>query len=88
MSSENIESKIQASLDEQYKLQNEIVGKAFDLFEAGWDSKPHQPSCTVTSMRLTTGPAIYCGFGNYNNAPEDSQNLFLFPMFIWKRLYI
>jgi len=46
MVSENTESKIQASLDEQYKLQNEIVGKAFDLFEAGWDSKPHQNELT------------------------------------------
>ena len=50
MSSENIESKIQASLDEQYKLQNEIVGKAFDLFTAGFDSKPHQENL-IESLR-------------------------------------
>ena len=50
MSEENIEAKIQASLDEQYKLQNEIVGKSFDLFEAGWDSKPHQEEL-IDSLR-------------------------------------
>ena len=47
---EKTDPKIQASLDEQYSLQNEIVGKAFDLFEAGFDSKPHQEEL-INSLR-------------------------------------